>query len=197
MNNLLSSLIVTVFLFLPLWSKETGKILFTKENFLSQIKKINCSIHNEKLTIYGNPRGKMNGWRAVTVPLKLKTTKDITIAIKGEIFTKITPKSGGYFLVWLREIDKNNKTIKYTGSKYKESTKLSPCYFEVKLNNQTIATELLFIGVNLTSGSYGQVSNFSYTVVNNSQVKKESPTLNKKTPNKSKKTANKKKSLTK
>lgn len=173
MNNLLSSLIVTVFLFLPLWSKETGKILFTKENFLSQIKRINCSIHNEKLTIYGNPRGKMNGWRAVTVPLKLKPTKDITIAIKGEVFTKITPKSGGYFLVWLREIDKNNKTIKYTGSKYKESTKLSPCYFEVKLNNQTIATELLFIGVNLTSGSYGQVSNFSYTVVNNSQVKKD------------------------
>ena len=192
MNNLLSSLIVTVFLFLPLCSKETGKILFTKENFLSQIKRINCSIHNEKLTIYGNPRGKMNGWRAVTVPLKLKTTKDITIAIKGEVFTKITPKSGGYFLVWLREIDKNNKTIKYTGSKYKESTKLSPCYFEVKLNSKTVATELLFIGVNLTSGSYGQVSNFSYSIKNNSEEK----ISYKKTPKKSKKTANKKKSLT-
>ena len=168
MNNLLSTLIVTVFLFLPLSGQETGKILFTKENFLSQIKRINCSIHNEKLTIYGNPRSKMNGWRAVTVPLKLKTTKNVTIGVKGEVFTKILPNSNGYFLVWLREIDKNNKTIKYTGQKYKESTKLLPCYFEVRLDSKTVTTELLFIGVNLTSSSYGQVTNFSYFTVNKS-----------------------------
>ena len=188
MKKILSNMIVTVFLFLSLYSKETGKILFTKDNFLAQIKKINCSIHNETLTIYGNPRSKMNGWRAVNVPIDLKLSPNATIGIKGQVFTKITPNSGGYFLVWLREINKDNKTIKYTGNKYKTSTKLMPCYFEVKLDSKTVATELLFIGVNLTSGSFGQVNDFSYFLVNNKKLNnlKETP-VNKKVSKKSNK----------
>lgn len=125
------------------------------------------------IRVDGDPTAKNNRWRAGSIPLDFPNPAGKKLRLTADIRTHIANAGQGQFHVRVRMARAGNRTIDYVGFIVKESQPWTRMTVDLVMRDNTVATQLYVVGVNLDADSWGEVRNITLEEVEKQTGSKE------------------------